>query len=90
VLHSHDSHRAVLDGNLKTVKALMKYNADGRRGLSMKYWGWLLAMVQRKEKNEKGLQWGRFGNDDETYFNLYNATKEPIYVIYLGTITKYK
>ncbi len=77
-------------GNLKTVKALMKYNADGRRGLSMKYWGWLLAMVQKKEKNEKYLQWGRFGNDDETYFNLYNATKEPSHVIYLGTITKYK
>ena len=77
-------------GNLNAVKALMKYNADGRRGLSMKYWGWLLAMVQRKEKNEKCLQWGRFGNDDETYFNLYSATKEPLHVIYLGTITKYK
>lgn len=77
-------------GNLKTVKALMKYNADGRRGLNMKYWGWLLSMVRRKEKNEKSLQWGRFGNDDEAYFNLYNATKEPVYIIYLGTINNYK
>jgi ankyrin repeat protein len=71
-------------GNYHSMKRLMAYGGDLRRGLETKYWGWLLVLARRQESNQKNLQWGRTGDDDERYFSI---SKDPFFVTwYKGTL----
>jgi len=71
-------------GNYHSMKRLMAYGGDLRRGLEKKYWGWLLVLARRQESNQKNLQWGRTGDDDERYFSI---SKDPFFVTwYKGTL----
>mmetsp|Transcript_4324 Transcript_4324/g.7092 ORF Transcript_4324/g.7092 Transcript_4324/m.7092 type:complete len:184 (+) Transcript_4324:228-779(+) len=63
--------------NFSVAKCLFIYRADCRRGLDGAYAAWLLAFVRKREKNEMNLQTGRYGDDDETYFNI---SPDPFYI----------
>eukprot|EP01041_Mallomonas_annulata_P004030 gene4030-8022_t len=64
-------------GEMKTVMRLCKYGGNARKGLEGKYWAWLLALARKKEQNEKNLQIGLFGDDDEKYFS---TKPDPSYI----------
>ena len=66
-------------GNQKTLLALCRCKADGRRGLEVRYWAFLLAQVRRSERSERNCQWGRFGEDDVMYFPL---TDDPLHTVH--------
>jgi len=75
---------ASIAGNYHSMKRLMAYGGDLRRGLEKKYWGWLLVLARKQEKNQKNCQWGRTGDDDERYFSI---SKDPFFTIwYKGTL----
>lgn len=75
---------ASIAGNYQSIKRLMAYGGDLRRGLEKKYWGWLLVLARKQEKNQKNCQWGRTGDDDERYFSI---SKDPFFTIwYNGTL----
>lgn len=68
-------------GNFNTCKRLFKHGASARRALDGKYWGWMLAMARNREKNEKSLQTGRVGDDDERWWStLVSPYKLPNYI----------
>ena len=75
---------ASISGNYQSMKRLFAYGGDIRRGLEKKYWGWVLVFARRQEQNQKNLQWGRVGDDDERYFAI---SKDPFFTIwYKGTL----
>jgi hypothetical protein len=60
---------AAKHGNVKVAKKLFGYKASARRSLEGRYAGWVLAFARKAEKFEINTQTGRYGNDDELYFN---------------------
>ncbi|RYH32314.1 ankyrin repeat domain-containing protein [archaeon] len=55
-------------GNFKVAKRLFELKASPRKSLEGKYAAWVLAFARKYEKNEKNLQTGRYGDDDERFF----------------------
>lgn len=66
-------------GNIQVFRRLFKHGANARVGLEGSYTAWMLAFALRKEKNEKVLLTGRFGEDDNLYFNIH---PHPAYSIW--------
>lgn len=70
IKHETAGMLAAKHGNQKVGKKLFDYKASARRSLNGKYAAWVLAFARRSEKFEKNLQTGRYGNDDDLYFNI--------------------
>lgn len=66
-------------GSLKSLLKLAKAVADPRRGLGRRYDAWLLAIVRRRELNEKNLQTGKIQEDDE---NVCPMAPDPDYLFW--------
>ena len=68
------AHTAAMEaarvGNFQTARRLFAHKASMRTGLDGKYWGWMLALARKQEANEKNLQTGRWGDDDERYYRI--------------------
>ena len=64
-------------GNCRVAKKLFECKVDCRRSLEGCYAGWVLAFVRRRERNERNLQTGRYGEDDVNYFSI---APDPFYV----------
>jgi hypothetical protein len=67
---------AAKNGNIKVAKRLFELRVDARKSLEGKYAAWVLAFVRKYEKNQRNLQTGRYGDDDENYFN---TSPDPFY-----------
>ena len=63
-------------GNFKVAKRLFELKASPRKSLEGKYAAWVLAFARKYEKNEKNLQTGRYGDDDEKFFS---TEPDPFY-----------
>lgn len=68
---------AVKHKNFFAAKKLFEFRADCRRSLAGGYAAWVLAFVRRREKNEMNLQTGRYGDDDNKYFD---TSPDPFYI----------
>lgn len=63
-------------GNFKVAKRLFELRASPRKSLEGLYASWVLAFARKFERNEKNLQCGRYGDDDEQYFS---TSPDPFY-----------
>lgn len=73
---------AAKSGNIKVAKKLFANKASARKSLEGKYAGWVLAFARRAEKYEINTQTGRYGNDDELYFNI---SPDPMYTMWYSS-----
>jgi hypothetical protein len=76
---------AAKHSNFQIIKKFFQLKVNLRNALNGKYAAWVLAFVKRLESKEKLTQTGRYGSDDELYFNL-DQFKEfknlPIYYVW--------
>ena len=68
---------AAQSGNQVVAQRLFHFKASPRRCLDGCYAAWVLAAVRKAECNERNLQTGRYGDDDETYFDI---APDPFYI----------
>jgi hypothetical protein len=71
--------------NFSMIKKYYQLKVNLRKALDGRYAGWVLAFVERLENQEILTQTGRYGKDDELYFNLQNnkyCKQFPIYTIW--------
>jgi hypothetical protein len=66
-------------GNFKVAKRLFELRVSARKSLEGSYSAWVLAFARKYERNEKNLQTGRYGDDDDIYCS---AASEPFYSIW--------
>jgi hypothetical protein len=84
-LHETPFMLASKHSNFQIIKKFFQLKVNLRNALNGKYAAWVLAFVKRLESKEKLTQTGRYGSDDELYFNLdqYKEFKNlPIYYVW--------
>eukprot|EP00981_Chlorochromonas_danica_P010582 scaffold3290_cov165-Ochromonas_danica.AAC.25 len=68
---------AVKAGNFFVARRLFELRVSARDSLRGKYSAWALAFARKYEKKERNTQTGRYGDDDERYFN---TSPDPFYI----------
>lgn len=56
--------------NYHCMKKLLSLGANLRRALDAKYYAWILVLARKRELQEKNLQTGKIGDDDNTWHTM--------------------